>query len=254
MTLLLLIVATFVLGIVLGLSGYGGFLVPPLLVALYGYDPRTAVALALLAGVVPALLGAHLYHRAHRTPRSLVLWLCAGSVPGIVLGRLASAVVPDRWLQVLIGLAVLVAGIALVLRQLRQHQRRTAAPGTPQPEGRLAAAAAGGGFLGGVAAVVVGVGGPLVTTPILVSRGIALGPAVGAGMANAVVVSVLGAASLLDQVTLDPVVLLGTAVPQLVGIVAGVRLRPYIGATFLTRVVSVVAVATGIVFITQAVR
>jgi uncharacterized membrane protein YfcA len=249
--LLLLAAATLAIGVCLGLSGYGGFLVPPLLVWLAGFDdPSRAVAHALLAALAPAVVGAALYRRHHRTPGPLTLLLCAGTVPGIVAGRLLTSAVPDTWLRVLIGCAVLAAGVALVARP-RDDQppdAHSAAPLT-RPSRWSVPVGLTAGLLSGMAGVVVGVGGPLVTTPVLMSTGVALAPAVGAGLTNSVVVSVLGAASLLDHVTLDVSVLLPTALPQLVGVVIGVRLHSRVDATLLTRIVSVLAVVVGLAFI-----
>lgn len=258
MSLALVALATLALGVCLGVSGYGGFLVPPLLVWLAGFDdPTRAVAHALIAAAAPSLLGAVLYRRNHRTPRLLVLALCVGTVPGIVVGRWLAAAAPEVLLHVLIGVAVLLAGIAVIARRPRPDQAAAAGPASGDREGsrpsrRVVPAALGAGVLSGVAGVVVGVGGPLVTTPVLLSGGIPLAAAVGAGLANSVVVCVLGAASLLDQVTLDPWVLLATAFPQLVGVAVGVRLHTRVGTTMLTRAVAAIALVVGTGFIVQA--
>jgi uncharacterized membrane protein YfcA len=248
MSLTLLAAATLALGVCLGVSGYGGFLVPPLLVWLAGFDdPSRAVAHALVAATLPSLLGAALYRRDHRTPWPLVLALCAGTLPGVLVGRWLTEVASDLLLHVLIGLAVLAAGVALVVG------RRAPRGETSDRRPRLVVPTAlGAGLLSGVAGVVVGVGGPLVTTPVLVSSGIPLSAAVGAGLANSVLVCVLGAASLLDRVDLDPAVLLAIALPQVVGVVVGVRLHPRVRGDWLTRLVAAVAVVVGIGFIVQA--
>jgi uncharacterized protein len=247
MSLLLLAVATFAVGICLGLSGYGGFLMPPLLVWLVGFDPSQAVAHVLLAATPPSLLGAMLYRRTHRTPWLLIATLCAGTVPGIIAGRWLAGAASDALLHALIGVAVLLAGVALIAGR--------PASTVPSPAGqrRAAPAALGAGALSGVAGVAVGVGGPLVTTPVLLSSGVMLPAAIGAGLANAVLVCLLGAASLFgDVATLDPVVLLVTALPQLIGVVIGVRLHPRVGATLLTRAIAALAVVVGTGFILQA--
>jgi uncharacterized protein len=248
MNLLLLAAATLLLGVCVGMSGYGGFLVPPLLVWLAAFDdPRRAVAHALVAASVPALLGAILYRRRHRIPLLLVVVLCAGTVPGIVAGKALTSVVPATGLQVLIGAAVLAAGLLLLVRPAGAEP----ATSTSRP-GWLVPLTLGAGVLSGVAGVVVGVGGPLVTTPLLLAGGVALAPAVGAGLANSVLVCLLGAGSLLTDVTLDATVVVVTAVPQLVGVVLGVWLHPRVDAVSLTRVVSAVAVVVGIGFIFRA--
>ncbi|GAB4066151.1 hypothetical protein GCM10028777_17890 [Angustibacter speluncae] len=244
-------VACLVIGVALGLSGYGGFLVPPVLVGLLGLDPRAAVAHALLASLLPALLGAVLYRREHGVSARLVLLLCLGTLPGVLLGEVVSRALPTWVLQVLIGLAVLVAGLVLLRRARRPvpavDEHDDPARAQVPPARTLAA-----GGLSGVAGVVVGVGGPLVTTPLLVASGVALGPAVGAGLANNVVVAAAGSATLLARVDLDAAVLAVATVPQLLGVVAGVRWRSRVPAGLLALGVALVAVASGVVLVLAA--
>ncbi len=260
-----------VVGTCLGLSGYGGFLVPPLLVWALDLDPRTAVAHALLASLLPALLGAALYRRGHGLDARLVLLLCAGTVPGVLLGGALSRASPAWLLQAAIGAAVLVAGLALV--RPRRHVPVQDLPEQDQPEQDVDArttrntshartrpgtrtagtpATLTAGVLSGTAGVVVGVGGPLVTTPVLVAGGVALAPAVGAGLANNALVAGIGSLSLLSDVTLDPAVLAVVAGTQLVGVLAGVRLRPRVPAAAMSRLVAAVAVLTGLALLVAA--
>ena len=259
-------VGCLVVGTCLGLSGYGGFLVPPLLVWALDLDPRTAVAHALLASLLPALLGAALYRRGHGLDARLVLLLCAGTVPGVLLGGALSRASPTWLLQAAIGAAVLVAGLALVRPRPRlpadgpsgQPVERRDRSRPTQTETRTGTRTAGtpatvtAGVLSGTAGVVVGVGGPLVTTPVLVAGGVALAPAVGAGLANNALVAGIGSLSLLPDVTLDPAVLAVVAGTQLVGVVAGVRLRPRVPAAAMSRLVAAVAVLTGLAFLVVA--
>ncbi len=259
-----MVVGCLVVGTCLGLSGYGGFLVPPLLVWALDLDPRTAVAHALLASLLPALLGAALYRRGHGLDARLVLLLCAGTVPGVLLGGALSRASPAWLLQAAIGAAVLVAGLALVRPRHRvpaqdQPERdldaRTTSTTTPtRTVTRTASTPATltAGVLSGTAGVVVGVGGPLVTTPVLVAGGVALAPAVGAGLANNALVAGIGSLSLLPDVTLDAAVLAVVAGTQLVGVVAGVRLRPRVPAAAMSRLVAAVAVLTGLAFLVAA--
>lgn len=251
LTAVVLGVAMLAIGVALGMSGYGGFLVAPLLVWLAGLtDARTAVAYALLAAILPTLLGAVLYRRSHRTPWLLVATLCAGTVPGILVGHWLTGSVSDSVLHLLIGSSVAAAGMA-VLGRPPQPSNRPQASDPPEQVRRPSLVRRGlvAGGLSGVAGVVVGVGGPLVTTPILLSSGLGLTGAIGAGLANGVLVNVVGGLSLVGGVALDPLVLSLVAVPQLVGVVLGVRLHRTVSPTVLTRVVAGVAVAVGARFV-----
>ena len=126
----------------------------------------------------------------------------------------------------------------------RDAPRGAATAGTP--------ATLGAGLLSGTAGVLVGVGGPLVTTPVLVAGGVALAPAVGAGLANNAVVAGIRTVGLLPQVVLHPGVLAVVTGCQLAGVVAGVRWRRLVPATAMAVVVAAVAVLTGAAFLVAA--
>jgi len=246
MDLLLIAALVLAIGVSLGLSGYGGFLVPALLVAVLHLATRDAVATGLLSFVLPGVLGAWLYWRQENRPSwYLTLLLCLGTVPGVLVGRLVSVSVADVTLQVLLGAVVIASGLFLLLR--RRPPAGPPPPGGPRRlPARLVPAVLGAGFLGGLAAVVAGVGGPLVTVPILMSFGLDLAPLVGAALLNSVVVSLLGAASLLGAVHVDPLVLAVVTLAQLAGVPVGVWLQRRVRPARLVPVIAVVSAVTGV--------
>lgn len=239
---MLALVAALVLliGISVGVSGYGGFLVPILLVVVLGMDPRSAVAHGLISFVVPGLIGAWLYWRKQNRPSMrVVLALCAGTVPGVLVGRVISVALPEVVLQVLVALLVAAAGISMLVR--RRRAART--PGAAVSRSRLAVAAVIAGFLAGIVSVLAGVGGPLVTVPVLVAMGAELAPAVGAALLNSVFNVALGAGALADLVHIDWPVLVVITLAQLVGMPIGAWLHDRIGGR-LVPVITVMALAS----------
>lgn len=227
------------IGVSVGVSGYGGFLVPILLVVALGMDPRSAVAHGLLSFILPGLVGAWLYWRKQQRPSlRIVLALCAGTVPGVLAGRLISAALSDLVLQVLVALLVAAAGLSMFLRR----RRATREPAVAVRPRRLAGAAAGAGFLAGIASVLAGVGGPLVTVPVLVAMGAELAPAVGASLLASVVNVALGAGALSGLVQVDWPVLIVITVTQLAGMPIGAWLHDRIGRR-LVPVITVMALA-----------
>jgi len=240
--LILLTGVVFLIGISLGATGYGGFVVPILLVTLLGMDVRSAVAHGLISFVLPGLVGAWLYSRRRRRPRwRLVLALCTGTVPGVLLGRLISLGVTERALQAVVASLIVLAGLSLLVRP----RRRWPAGSTPARPLKVYVVAALAGLLAGIASVIAGVGGPLITVPILLATGLELTTAVGAALMNSVFTVVLGAGAMLGLAHLDWWALGAITGAQLFGIPLGVWLQGRIGSR-LVPVIGVLSAASGI--------
>jgi uncharacterized membrane protein YfcA len=229
MVLGLLVLLVLLIGVSLGLSGIGGFLIAPLLVALAGLGPREAVVDALISFVPSGLLGAVLYSRRHSFSWSLATALSIGTVPGVIVGREISLSLDQRLLQRALAFSVmLAAGLLLVARP------RGVAVARREPDSRHARSArlllvTTIGSIGGVLTVLAGVGGPLVSVPALLLLRIDPGEAIGASLLSSVVGSGLGAFALLPAVGSPSVGILAAIIgSQVVGVTAGVLLRPRI--------------------------
>lgn len=130
-------VAGLVVGFVVGLTGMGGgALMTPVLVVIFGVQPLAAVSSDLVAAVVMKPVGGGVHLRRGTVRSDLVRWLALGSVPSafagvLVLRAIGATTVQDR-LQTLLGVVLLVAAIALVVRQVMQP-RRSAASAVSRP-------------------------------------------------------------------------------------------------------------------------
>ena len=242
--LVLIAVLVFGIGVSLGVSGLGGFLVPALLVAVLAMDPATAVAHGLISFVIPGIIGSWMYWRKDNRPSWWVtILLCVGTVPGLLLGRWISVTASQQSLQVILASIVLASGIILLLQRRRP---KSAAPERIPGPRVVAPAATGAGILGGVSTVLAGVGGPLITVPVLIALGLELTPVVGAGLLNSVFGVALGAVSLVGTVHLQPVVLAVITGAQLIGVPVGARLQDRMDARRLVPIIASAAVATAL--------
>src|SRR5215211_5681000 len=78
----LLAIASFGIGIVVGLTGMGGgALMTPVLVLFFGVQPLAAVSSDLVASAVMKPVGSFVHLRRGTVHVPLVAWLCLGSVP-----------------------------------------------------------------------------------------------------------------------------------------------------------------------------
>src|SRR5215212_5231839 len=111
----LLALASFGIGIVVGLTGMGGgALMTPVLVFFFDVPPLAAVSSDLVASAVMKPVGSLVHLRRGTVNLRLVAWLCVGSVPaafcGVLLLRaLGEGEQVQHVVQVALGVALLVA-------------------------------------------------------------------------------------------------------------------------------------------------
>jgi uncharacterized membrane protein YfcA len=141
----LLTLASFGIGIVVGLTGMGGgALMTPVLVLFFQVPPLTAVSSDLVASAVMKPVGSFVHLRRGTVHLGLVKWLCIGSIPGAFSGVLiARALGKGQEVQdvirIALGVALLLAAIGLTVRaylRLLEHARRRDGRAPPLPQGR----------------------------------------------------------------------------------------------------------------------
>src|SRR5918999_5739860 len=141
---ILLTVASFGIGIVVGLTGMGGgALMTPVLVLFFNVPPLAAVSSDLVASAVMKPVGSVVHLRRGTVHLGLVRWLCIGSIPGAFSGVLIARALGrgedvQELIRVALGAALLLAAIGLIVRaylRLVEHARRRDGRAAPLPEG-----------------------------------------------------------------------------------------------------------------------
>src|SRR5262245_211720 len=140
----LLTFVSFVIGVVVGLTGMGGgALTTPILVLFFAIPPLTAVSSDLVASAIRDPVGSFVHLRRGTVRLELVKWLCLGSIPAAFSGVLVA-----RWLgrgaeiqeiiRVALGIALLVAAAGIIVRaysQLVEYAREQDDHAKPLPQG-----------------------------------------------------------------------------------------------------------------------
>jgi uncharacterized membrane protein YfcA len=87
------VIAGLAVGILVGMTGMGGgSLMTPMLILIFGFDPKTAVGTDILHGAVFKSFGAWRHRRLGNVHTKLALWMLVGSGPLSLLGvQLASS-------------------------------------------------------------------------------------------------------------------------------------------------------------------
>jgi uncharacterized membrane protein YfcA len=140
-----LALASFGIGIVVGLTGMGGgALMTPALVLFFNVAPLTAVSSDLVASAIMKPVGSVVHLRRGTVHLDLVKWLCIGSVPGAFSGVLiARALGSGQQVQDVVraalGVALLLAAAGLTVRaylRLVERARHRDGRAEPLPQGR----------------------------------------------------------------------------------------------------------------------
>jgi uncharacterized membrane protein YfcA len=225
-------------GAMLGLGG--GILIVPILTLGFGMPLTAAIGTSLISVIATSTGAAALNVRAGRADVRLGITLGAGTVVGALTGGLIAGVLPERALAGLFALLLVYTAISM-LRGLRSSRPEAgedvavdpAAPDGPQaPAYRrrrlpLAVAAAfGGGNVSGL----LGIGGGVITVPVVhLLQGAPIRVSVATSNYMIGLTAAAGAYTYLFRGDVDPhraaPVVLGVAAGAAIGAVAGPRLR-----------------------------
>ncbi|MDL4821748.1 sulfite exporter TauE/SafE family protein [Actinomadura opuntiae] len=222
--LLGLVLFGLVAGVGITAVGPGGVLVTVGLFALTGLSPAQVAGTAIVTHVATGALATAAYTRSgqlrERGTRRTAAVLAAAGVAGTPLGVLVNSAVSGRVFGILLG--VFVALVAVLVWHRTGRRAATSAglgggpvggPGTP-----LVAAV---GFAVAVASGVFGIGGPMLSVPLLVALGAPVLSALAAAQAQSVVIAAVGTAGYVAVGAVDWPLAALTGVPELAGVLAG---------------------------------
>lgn len=232
-----------VVGVLIGMVGVGGVLLPPALVALGDLTANEATATSTWAFVFTGVVGTIAYAWRGVVPWGMLLRLSIGVVPAAFVGALVNASLPAS--VVLLGLAALTIFVGV-------HQLRPGAGITTRTQLGTAALVGIGSFVG-FGSALTGTGGPVLLVPILLALGVAPLRAVAVSQAVQLPVVLSGSVGYLQTGLVD--VRLGTllgglaALGTLVGAVVATRIR----AEGLRKIVAVACIAAGVFLVVRAV-
>ncbi len=258
-TLLLLALFGFAGGVGTTALGPGGVLVTIGLFLFSGLPPAAISGTGIATNVGSAVLGTAAFARSGqlRGPavQRMALVLIAAAVVGTPLGVLVNAQVSGGAFGILLGVCVAAIGALLVLRE---HQRSPAPAPAPKPTPSSAPRPAPAGTAMPSAAVVLplglavaavsglfGLGGQLLSVPLLISVGAPMLPALGAAQAQSVVIAGVGTIgyALRGAIAWPLVPVVG--VPLLAGALAGWRIAQSVPTERLRSLLALALILTG---------
>ena len=251
---LALLVTSFGIGIVIGLTGMGGgALMTPALIFL-GVPPTSAVANDLVAAAVNKSTGAAVHWREGSPHRGIATWLIAGSLPTAFAGAFivrAAGSDDDReaFLKAAIGVTLLIAACAYALRVYVEMRRKASgkpvrdAEPTVRPIPTLLVGAFGG-LLVGITSV--GSGSVIMVVLLVLYPGLAGVRLVGTDLVQAVPLVMAASLSHVIVTGVDWSVLIPLVVGGTPGTFLGARLANRVSQSIVRRGIVLVLFLTGL--------
>ena len=258
-----IIVASFLVGIVVGLTGMGGgALMTPALIFLGVGNASAVVTADLTAAAVSRSAGAVTHARQGSPNMTLAKWLIIGSVPAALAGpwiihRVAGGNPDsvDRLLMECIGFALLFAALTYAVR-VYVNLRRTRDPGRradPDPHIRplvTLAVGAFGGLLVGITSV--GAGSVIMIALLMLYPGLSPIRLVGTDLVQAVPLVLAAAFSNIAINGLDWHILVPLVIGSTPGTVLGSRLAPKVPQSYIRRGIVVVLTMSGVALLDKS--
>lgn len=249
-----ILLASFLIGIVVGLTGMGGgALLTPSLIFL-GVDPTAAVANDLVASAGTRTVGAAVHWRHGSPHRGLVKWLVIGSVPtafagAFIVDAIGAKQTQEDFLRLAIGVALLITAGTYTLRLFLQLREVAAgrAGGEEEPAVRIGATLAigiVGGLLVGITSV--GAGSLMMVSLLLLYPTLAAVKLVGTDLVQAVPLVVAAAASHVIVSGVEWAVLIPLVVGGTPGTFIGARLAQGVSQAVIRRGIVILLTLTGL--------
>ncbi|WKN47589.1 TSUP family transporter [Nocardioides sp. Arc9.136] len=222
-------------GVLVGMVGVGGLLLPAALAGPGGLDPHQAAATSSWAFLFTGVVAAVVLARAGRLPWRTAGPLALGAAPGAALGAGVGGAVPGAVLVLLLAAVTLGSG----LHDLVGRGRRPAGRSLPVP------VVVGIGAAVGLGSALTGTGGPVLLVPVLLLLGVDLVETIALGQLVQLPIVSFAVAGYWPQGYVD--VRLGTLLGLLAGAgaVVGLLLVRRVPAGDLRRATSVLLVLTG---------
>lgn len=238
--LILLLLANFVVGGLIGISGIGGFFLPIIYTAVAGIAVRDALFLSFSTFAVAGVVAVVRYQRMGYIRFRTAIWLCGGSFIGAMLGVYINYMLPVQLIKALLYTMVLLAGLSL----LRKNNEKDEASELLGNQGFLLIL----GFFVGVLCSMSGAGGALIFVPVLIALGEDTRYAVGMGILGSLIISIPSSVGYFLQTQVDGIfmLLLGVVLAHIVGVFTGSHYVNKINHELLKKGIAYLSIASAV--------
>ncbi|MCL5039152.1 MAG: sulfite exporter TauE/SafE family protein [Firmicutes bacterium] len=210
-----------IIGVSVGATGIGGFLLPFILWAFLHLSVRDSLAVGFTAFTAGGIIGTHFYWRNGHIDRRLTVYLSLGTLPGALLGSRLNLALPQESVKVMLAVMVLLTSLYLLWSP---RPIKKAIAGEPPPKAGPAThhwLLFITGLVTGTGSSLTGVGGPLLVVPVLIAFQIPAHQAVGVALFNSLIVSTAAGLVYLSHAAVSAALVLPTTLAHAAGIALG---------------------------------
>jgi uncharacterized membrane protein YfcA len=195
-------------------------------------SPSRVAGTAIVTHVATGLVGTTAYWRSgqlgDRATRRIAMILCAATLVGIPVGIAINMQLARDGFGLLLGIFAAAIGLLVCYRQRRRVDSQGSNLGIGPELHDIATASIG--ICVGAASALFGIGGPMLSVPLLVAAGVPMLSALAVAQVQSVVGSGLGAIGYAAQGGIDWPMTIFVAVPQMAGAVVGWKIARVVPA------------------------
>ena len=243
----LLVVVALIVGTLIGCVGVGGILLIPALSAFAGLTTHVSMATALFTFIFTGIVGTYLFQRRGTIDWRVTIPVCVGATFFGYFGALVNSKVDANLLNVILSLIIVFAGFYTMYPRPVDDSGRLDGR-SPLQKLMLVAIGATVGFGSGL----TGVGGPVLSVPIMVIIGFSPLTAIATSQVIQIVAALSGTIGNLQYGAIDFGVGAWVTIVELVGVFAGVYLAHSVKTKQLRNIVGVVCIVVGAVIFFRA--
>lgn len=244
-TFFIVFIANLIIGILVGMSGVSGFLLPIMYVGLLGLPVYDSLALSFLAFLVAGVIGAYSYWKLKLMDFKLALYLSIGSLPGAFLGVQINVLIPEDLAKLFLYLFVLFAGLSIIMKKNKSQDdsESTTSFILNSPVWLIII-----GILTAAVCALTGAGGPILIVPLLASLGVNIRTAVGVGLLNSVIIALPSIFGYFAYASIDnmPWFILFSLVGTTIGILTGSRLGSKVPIAQLKILIAIITIVSSV--------
>lgn len=235
-----LAIVALIVGTLIGSVGVGGILLIPALSAFAHLSTRVAMSTALFSFIFTGVVGTYMFQRRGSIDWRVTIPVCLGAAFFGYLGALVNAKVNVVLLNLILSLIIIFAGI--------YTSRPAKSRSSGHLDGRSRAqkiALFGIGAVVGFGSGLTGVGGPVLSVPMMVIIGFAPLTAIATSQVIQIVAALSGTVGNLAYGSIDFAVGAGVTLVELVGVLIGVRIAHSAKTHQLRNLVAVMCMLVG---------
>lgn len=243
----LLLLSAFGVGALIGGVGVGGILLIPAFAAFGGLGMREAMATALFTFIFTGIAGTFLYQRKRSIHWRITVPVCAGSLVFAFVGAWLNALTRPQTLTLLLAAVIVFAGIYTLKPS---HGRSGVAFGHNLRAQLMLLVVIGA--IAGLAAGWTGVGGPVLSVPLMVVFGFPALASIAASQVLQILAAASGSVGNLAFGSIDFALVAPVTAAEISGVFAGAAVAHAVDQRVLRAFVGVLCVPVGIFLGAQA--